>query len=131
MEGAGAAQSHREQDPQIREDKGRLVDKRCSLQQGRGATVDKTVGKKNQGRLTRLYLKAEQERQHIYLKDGPYINPEEAVSIYTTDVLWLESRRFATIPFHPLFYKLGAKLLILALERLKSRVNQSQRESYG
>ena len=93
--------------------------------------MDKTVGKKNQGRLTRLYLRAKQERQHIYLKDGPYINPEEAVSIYTTDVHWLESRRFATISFHPLFYKRGAKLLNLALERLKSRVNQSQRESYG
>lgn len=37
----------------------------------RGATVDKTVSKKNLGRLTRLYLKAEQERQNSYLKDGP------------------------------------------------------------
>jgi len=35
--------------------------------------VDKTVCKKNLGRLTRLYLKAEQERQHNYLKvrEGP------------------------------------------------------------
>ena len=40
----------------------------------RGATVDKAVVKKNLGRLTRLYLKAEQERQHGYLKDGPYIS---------------------------------------------------------
>lgn len=37
----------------------------------RGATVDKTVCKKNLGRLTRLYLKAEQERQHNYLKVTP------------------------------------------------------------
>lgn len=37
----------------------------------RGATVDKTVCKKNLGRLTRLMLKAEQERQHNYRKDGP------------------------------------------------------------
>ena len=36
----------------------------------RGATVDKTVCRKNLGRLTRLYLKAEQERQHNYLKVG-------------------------------------------------------------
>ena len=43
----------------------------------RGATVDKTVCKKNLGRLTRLYLKAEQERQHNYLKDGPYVSAEE------------------------------------------------------
>ena len=37
----------------------------------RGATVNKAVVKKNLGRLGRLYLKAEQERQ---LKDGPYIS---------------------------------------------------------
>nr|CAD7443039.1 unnamed protein product [Timema bartmani] len=103
----------------------------------RGATVDKTVCKKNLGRLTRLYLKAEQERQHNYLKDGPYISPEEAVAIYTTTVHWLESRRFAPIPFPPLSYKHDTKLLILSLERLKeaysvkSRLNQSQREELG
>ena len=85
----------------------------------RGATVDKTVCKKNLGRLTRLYLKAEQERQHNYLKDGPYITAEEAVAIYTTTVHWLESRRFSPIPFPPLSYKHDTKLLILALERLK------------
>ena len=65
----------------------------------RGATVDKAVVKKNLGRLTRLYLKAEQERQHGYLKDGPYISAEEAVAIYTATVHWLESRKFAPIPF--------------------------------
>ena len=103
----------------------------------RGVTVDKTVCKKNLGRLTRLYLKAEQERQHNYRKDGPYISPEEAVAIYTTTVHWLEYRRFAPIPFPPLSYKHDTKLLILALERLKeaysvkSRLNQSQREELG
>ena len=39
----------------------------------RGATVDKTVCKKNLGRLTRLWLKAEQERQHNYLKVCAYL----------------------------------------------------------
>ncbi|ODN04627.1 Pre-mRNA-processing-splicing factor 8 [Orchesella cincta] len=103
----------------------------------RGATVDKTVCKKNLGRLTRLYLKSEQERQHNYLKDGPYISPEEAIAIYTTTVHWLESRRFSPIPFPPLSYKHDTKLLILALERLKeaysvkSRLNQNQREELG
>lgn len=103
----------------------------------RGATVDKTVCRKNLGRLTRLWLKAEQERQHAYLKDGPYITGEEAVAIYTTAVHWLESRRFTHIPFPPLNYKHDTKLLILALERLKefysvkSRLNQSQREELG
>jgi pre-mRNA-processing factor 8 len=103
----------------------------------RGATVDKTVCKKNLGRLTRLWLKAEQERQHNYLKDGPYVSPEEGVAIYTTTVHWLESRRFSPIPFPPLSYKHDTKLLILALERLreaysvKSRLNQNQREELG
>jgi len=103
----------------------------------RGATVDKTVCKKNLGRLTRLWLKAEQERQHNYLKDGPYISAEEAVAIYTTAVHWLESRKFAPIPFPPLSYKHDTKLLILALERLKecysinSRMNQRSREELG
>ncbi|KAG5176712.1 NUC071 domain-containing protein [Tribonema minus] len=103
----------------------------------RGATVDKTVCKKNLGRLTRLWLKAEQERQHNFLKDGPYVSPEEAVAIYTTTVHWLESRSFSPIPFPPLSYKHDTKLLILALERLKenysinSRLNQTQREELG
>lgn len=103
----------------------------------RGATVDKTVCRKNLGRLTRLYLKSEQERQHNYLKDGPYVTPEEAVAIYTTTVHWLESRRFTPIPFPPLNYKHDTKLLILALERLKEqyvaavRLNQAQREELG
>ncbi|CAI9112447.1 OLC1v1012899C1 [Oldenlandia corymbosa var. corymbosa] len=103
----------------------------------RGATVDKTVCRKNLGRLTRLWLKAEQERQHNYLKDGPYVTPEEAVAIYTTTVHWLESRKFTPIPFPPLSYKHDTKLLILALERLKEsysvavRLNQLQREELG
>ena len=80
------------------------------------------------------YHKAEQERQHNYLKDGPYVSAEEAVAIYTTMVHWLESRKFSPIPFPPLSYKHDTKLLILALERLKesysaaSRLNQTQRE---
>ena len=103
----------------------------------RGATVDKTVCRKNLGRLTRLWLKAEHERQHDYLKDGPYVTPEEAVAIYTTTVHWLESRKFSPIPFPPLSYKHDRKLLILALERLKEnyslavRLNQQEREELG
>lgn len=100
----------------------------------RGATVDKTVAKKNLGRLTRLWLKAEQERQHNYMKDGPYVSSEEAVAIYTTTVHWLESRKYTPIPFPAVSYKHDTKILILALERLKEaysvkgRLNQNQRE---
>ncbi|KAJ2393526.1 pre-mRNA-splicing factor 8, partial [Coemansia sp. RSA 2611] len=103
----------------------------------RGATVDKAIARRNCGRLTRLWLKAEQERQRNYLKDGPYVSAEEAVAIYTTAVHWLESRRFSPIPFPPLSYKHDPKLLILALERLREsysvqgHVNASQREELG
>jgi len=62
----------------------------------RGATVDKTVCKKNLGRLTRLYLKAEQERQHNYLK----------VSIYTDnrkcDLQNQLAENTCNLLFHPL-----------------------------
>ena len=44
--------------------------------------VDKTVCKKNLGRLTRLYLKAEQERQHNYLKVGMGFLSIEQVSFH-------------------------------------------------
>ncbi|KAJ1979992.1 hypothetical protein H4R33_005585 [Dimargaris cristalligena] len=100
----------------------------------RGATVDKVAAKKNLGRLSRLWLKAEQERQHNYLKDGPYVSAEEAVAIQAAMANWFESRRFSPIPFPPLSYKHDPKLLKLALERLREshnvqgRLNQSQRE---
>ncbi|KAL1220606.1 Pre-mRNA-processing-splicing factor 8A [Cardamine amara subsp. amara] len=102
----------------------------------RGATVDKTVCRKNLGRLTRLWLKAEQERQHNYLKDGSPVTSDEAVATYRTTYEWLEARKFSPIPFPPLSYKHETKLLILALERLKEscggeRLNQQQREELG
>ena len=62
---------------------------------------------------------------------------EEAVAIYTSTVHWLESRKFAPIPFPPLSYKHDTKILILALEKLKeaysvaARMNQMQREELG
>jgi len=87
----------------------------------RGGSIEKNMVIKNLGRMTRLWLKAEQERQHNYLKDGPYVSAEEAVAIYTTTVHWLESRKFSHIPFPPLSYKHDTKLLILALERFKEK----------
>ncbi len=103
----------------------------------RGTGVDKTVQKKNLGRLTRLWLKSEQERQHNYLKDGPYVSSQEGVAMFTTTFNWLESRKFSPIPFPPLSYKHDTKLLILALERLKenfmsgNKLSGTQREELG
>ncbi|CAF3202924.1 unnamed protein product [Rotaria sp. Silwood2] len=56
-------------------------------------------------RLTHLYLKAEQERQHNYLKNDPYITTKEAVVIYTIVVHWIESRCFSSISFPSLAFK--------------------------
>ncbi|ELP90364.1 pre-mRNA-processing-splicing factor, putative [Entamoeba invadens IP1] len=103
----------------------------------RGCTADKSVTKKNVGRLTRLWLKSEQERQSEYLREGPYVSSEEGVAILTTTVHWLEGMQFQPIPFPPSNYKYDTKILVLALENLKeafstkSRINQSQREELG
>ena len=55
----------------------------------RGATVDKTVCKKNLGRLTRLYLKAEQERQHNYLKVCIQTLTAAQLSLYIMSIVCL------------------------------------------
>lgn len=100
----------------------------------KGATVDKSVAKKNLGRLARLWFKAEQERQTRYVADGPYISPTDAEKMFKTLIHWLDQREFERIPFPPPGYKHDTKLLVLALEHLRSayslsaRLNQSQRE---
>ena len=63
----------------------------------RGATVDKTVCKKNLGRLTRLYLKAEQERQHNYLKVCTVIRLVVENVIYMTN--WLNKNQSLFVAF--------------------------------
>lgn len=103
----------------------------------RFVSIDKTAARKNMNRITRLYMKAEQDRQNSYLKDGPYISNDEAIGIYSTAVHWLESRKFNHIPSPPLNYKHDLKILNLALERLKegydnnNKLNQNQREELG
>jgi hypothetical protein len=82
----------------------------------RGATVDKAVVKKNLGRLTRLYLKAEHERQNGYLKDGPYISSEEAVALVSWDLVPYENSLWSADDFSStllLFigWSLGSSLL--------------------
>ena len=95
----------------------------------RGATVDKTVAKKNVGRLTRLWLKAEQERQHNYMKDGPYISStEEAVAIYTTTGALARVKEVLNpIPFPSVSYKHDTKILILASRTTSGSIQSSQR----
>lgn len=100
----------------------------------KGHPVEKTILRKNSGRLTRLWMREEGEKQDAYLEEGPKISGEEAVSIYKMMVHHLEERDITPIPFPPLNYKHDTKLLILALENLKesysvqSRLNAAQRE---
>ncbi|KAL0245873.1 hypothetical protein GEMRC1_007090 [Eukaryota sp. GEM-RC1] len=68
----------------------------------KGAAIDRVAAKKNLGRLSRLWLKDEQTRQNLYLKEGPYLSIDQGISIYTSLVKWLESRQFAAIPFPPI-----------------------------
>lgn len=85
----------------------------------RGATVDKTVAKKNLGKLTRLAQKNEHERQASYSRDGSPATAEEMVTIRTLMQNWLEDRGFKPIHVPPKDYKYGRNLLTLALERMK------------
>ncbi|KAF6056038.1 PROCN domain family protein [Candida parapsilosis] len=100
----------------------------------KGTHVEKTVAKKNLGRLTRLWIKKESERQTDFGKNGPYVSPDEAIHVFQTTVSWLESRKFSPIPFPPISYKHDTKLLTLALENLKAnfnanaKLNSAQRE---
>ena len=102
-----------------------------------GGTIDKSAARKNQGRLTRLWIRAEKDRQNEYLAKGPSVTPEVGTKVLTAAVLWLERRCFVPIPFPPTSYKHDVKLLILALERLKdqysasARLNSAQREELG
>ncbi|SCW03879.1 LAFE_0H01046g1_1 [Lachancea fermentati] len=100
----------------------------------RGVHVEKTVVRKNLGRLTRLWIKNEQERQQNIEKNGPDITPDDATTIFSTMVDWLEKNNFSSIPFPPLTYKNDTKILVLALENLKDaytskvRLNAAERE---
>ncbi|CAN3368761.1 pre-mRNA-splicing factor 8 [Diutina catenulata] len=99
----------------------------------RGISMEKTMAKKNLGRLTRLHVKAEQQRQMDHGK-GHGVQSEEAIKLFRSMVEWLQSRQFSAIPFPPLSYKHDTKVLLLALEGLKegysadARLNSSQRE---
>ncbi|KAF9645850.1 hypothetical protein BDM02DRAFT_3189361 [Thelephora ganbajun] len=60
----------------------------------------------------------------IVVRDGlldPYVMHQRRGSrrIYTTTVHWLEGRKLAPIPFLPFNYQHDAKLLVLALKKLK------------
>jgi len=59
----------------------------------RGLTIDKTLMRKNLGRLTRLWFKTEQKRQLDYLELGPWFHSEETTLTLDFFSKWLELSR--------------------------------------
>ncbi|KAL3228560.1 Pre-mRNA-splicing factor 8 [Nakaseomyces bracarensis] len=100
----------------------------------RGVHIEKSTAKRNLGRLTRLWIKNEQDRQLNIEKNGPELLPDEASTIFKVMVDWLKSRKFSPIAFPSLTYKNDTKILVLALENLKDsygakvRLNAAERE---
>ena len=92
-----------------------------------GDTVDKNVFQKNLGRITRLKLKAEQERQKSYLAQGSAVHPDEGRAILQLAIQWLEARDFKPIDFPQLGHPYEMELLKLALDRLRSQHNIANR----
>nr|UXY87508.1 splicing factor Prp8 [Cryptomonas sp.] len=85
----------------------------------RGTKIDKNLKKKNIGRITRLWFKAEQNRQNIYTEIGPYISTLEASQSFGVFAQWLENIQFNTIDFPIFSHKNNIKLLVLSIENLK------------
>lgn len=94
-----------------------------------GKVVDKAVARKNLGRLTRLWMRAEQERQDSYANNGPYLDPEDAVVMYKTMANFLRERNFNGVIMFPPASSNDTKLLLLALEGLRDGYNMMGRLS--
>lgn len=102
-----------------------------------GDTVDKQAFMKNLGRLTRLKIMSEKERQQKYLTGGneaSRFDPKESVEMYRMMANWLSDRGFKKIPFPDPSKTPELSLLQLSLNRLRdqhniaNRLTASQRE---
>ena len=99
-----------------------------------GQMVNKGAFMKNLGRLTRLKLRDEHDRQNHYLATGPYISPNEAVKIHALLARWVEVRNIKKIDFPKMGHEAEIRLLHIALNRLRmqhnlaNRLTQSERE---
>jgi pre-mRNA-processing factor 8 len=96
-----------------------------ALQQGR--TMDKDLTRQMYGRLARLAVRREQERQMQYLQRGPFLQPSQAASILSTFAAYLDRlpsglRSCWQLPWSsadPSEPTLALALLQLAVERLR------------
>nr|BAS01665.1 splicing factor PRP8 [Lotharella vacuolata] len=86
-----------------------------------GATVDKTVCRKNIGRLTRLFIKSEHRKQIEYSNRGPFIKKKEIIGYYTTISEWFRFLEKDKINFPNLNDKFSSNLLTVTLNHLKEQ----------
>lgn len=94
-----------------------------------GGTVDKAVARKNLGRLTRLWLRHEQQRQSDFADKGPFLLPSHAVVMYKTMASYINAIQFGEpikIP-DASGYSRDTKLLTLALENIRAEYNMTAR----
>lgn len=85
----------------------------------RGVKVEKSGIKKNLGRITRLWFKAEQSRQLEYLKKGPYFSKSDTFFIEEIFEYWIKTCQIQKILFPCFKNKWDLKLLILSLDKIK------------
>ena len=85
----------------------------------KGISFDKSTIKKNLGRMTRLWFKAEQTRQGNYLKNGPYFSETNMLFVEEIFSCWIKLSQFQRITFPSFQNRWDLKLLILGLERIK------------
>jgi len=85
----------------------------------KGIPVEKAKIKKNLGRITRLWFKAEQSRQLEYLKNGPYISKLNVFSIEEVLNYWIKICNIQKIKFPEFKNRWDLKLLILSLDQIK------------
>ena len=85
----------------------------------KGIPIEKSKIKKNLGRITRLWFKAEQSRQLEYLKNGPYLTKNNFFSIEAIFNYWIEICHFQKIQFPKFKNRWDLKILILSLDQIK------------
>ena len=85
----------------------------------KGISMEKSKIKKNLGKITRLWFKAEQKRQLDYLKNGPFFSKDELFFVSEIFCHWIKICQIKKINFPSFKNKWDLKLLILSLDRIK------------
>jgi pre-mRNA-processing factor 8 len=91
----------------------------------RGMILDKITMKKNLGRISRLWFKSEQKKQHEYIENGPFFSEKQVDNLCIIFSKWLDLCQHKKLDF-PLFLgKKEIKILNLSLESIKNEKNIS------